>query len=78
MVCEINIEMASGLVQWVFFAAMLSPYLKSFEENYFGNKPNRFAIPELEGSRAVISFAARSLGYKKSFHTAFIYLHLVS
>ena len=78
MVCEINIEMAIGLVQWVFFAAMLSPYLKSVEKSYFGNKPNRFAIPEFECSRAVISFAARFLGSKKSFQIAFIYLHLVS
>ena len=69
--------MAIGLVQGVSFAAMLSPYLKSIE-SYFGNKANRFAIPEFECSRAVISFAARSLGSKKSFHIAFIYLHLVS
>ena len=56
--------MAIGLVQWVFFAAMLSPYLKSSEGSDFGSKPNRFAIPELECSRVIISFAARSLGSK--------------
>ena len=64
--------MAIGLVQWVSFAAMLSPYLKSFEGSDFGSKPNKFAIPELEYSRVVISFAARSLGSEKSLHTAFI------
>ena len=53
-----QLEMAIGLVQWVSFAAMLSPYLKSFEVSDFGKKPNRFAIPELEGSRVVIFLAA--------------------
>ena len=67
----INIEMVIGLVQRVSFAAMLSPYLKSFEGSDFGSKPTRFAIPELKCSRVVISFAARSLGSKKSLHTAF-------
>ena len=70
--------MSIVLVQWVSFAAMLSPYLKSYEDSDFGSKPNKFAIPELECSRAVISFAARSLGSKKFLHTAFIYSHLDS
>ena len=70
--------MALGLIKWVFFAVMLSPYLKFFKGNDFGSKPNKFAIPELECSRVVISFAARTLGSKKSLNTAFIYLHLVS
>ena len=70
--------MAIGVVQGVSFAAVLSPHLKSFEGSDFGNKLNRFAIPELECSRVVISFAARSLGSKKSLLTAFMYLHLVS
>ena len=30
-----NIEMAIGLVQWFSFAAMLSPYFKSFEGSDF-------------------------------------------
>ena len=29
--CVFNIEIAIGLVQWTSFAAMLSPYFKSFE-----------------------------------------------
>ena len=70
--------MAIGLVQWVSFAAMLSPYLKSFEGSDFGSKPNRFAIPQFKCFRIVISFAVRSLDYKKSLHTTFIYLYLVS
>ena len=78
MICEINIKMAIGLVQWVSFAAMLSSYLKSFEGSDFGSKPNRLAIPELESSRVVVFFAARSLSSKKSLHSAFLYLHLVS
>ena len=78
LVCEINIEVAIGLVQCVFFAVMLSPYLKSFEDSDFGSKPNKFAIPELECTQVVISFAARSLGSKKSLHAAFIYSHLDS
>ena len=63
--------MAIGLVRWVSFAAMLSPYLKPFAASDFGSKPKRFADPDLECSRVVISFAARSLGSKKSLHTAF-------
>ena len=38
----------------------------------FGSKSNRFDIPELECSLVVIFFAARSLGSKKSLHTAFM------
>ena len=64
--------MAIGLVQWVSFAAMLSPYFKSFEDSDFGSVPNRFGIPELECSRVVNSFASRFLGSKKSLHTAFM------
>ena len=70
--------MAIGLVQWVSFAAILSPYLKSFEGSHFGGKPNRFTISELECSQVAISFAASSLGSKKTFHIAFIFLYLVS
>ena len=70
--------MSIGLVSCVYFAEMLSTYLKSFESSEFGNKPDRFAIPELESNRVVISFPARSLGSKKSLHTAFLYLHVVS
>ena len=39
-----------ALFQWIFFAAMLSPYFESFEGSDYGNKPNRFAIPELESN----------------------------
>ena len=53
--------MSIGLVSWVSFAEMLSTYLKSFEASEFGNKPDRFAIPELECSRVVISFLAAML-----------------
>ena len=70
--------MAICLVQWVSFAAMLSPKLKSFEGGDFGSKPNSFAIPELKCIQVVISFAARSLGSMKTSHSAFIYLHLVN
>ena len=52
--------MAIGLVQWVSFAAMLSPYFKSFEDSDLGSVTNRFGIPELECSRVVNSFASRS------------------
>ena len=64
--------MSIGLVQWVSFAASFSPYLKSFEGSDFGSKPKRFAIPESDFSRVAISFAARSLGSKKSLQTEFI------
>ena len=37
-----------------------------------GSKLNRFAIPELECSWVVISFAARSLGSKKPLRTSFM------
>ena len=61
--------MAIGLVQWFFFGAMLSPYSKSFEVVTLGSKSNRFAIPKLEASWVVVSFAARLLGFTKSIHT---------
>ena len=69
--------MVIGLAQWVSFAAMLSPYLKTLKGSDFGSKPNRFAIAEVECGRVVISFAARCLGSKKSLRTAFLCLHLV-
>ena len=58
--------MAIAMVQCVSFAAIVSPYLKSFEGGDFSSNWNRFVIPELECSRVVISFAAHSLGSKKS------------
>ena len=68
----VNIEMAIGLIQWFSFAAMLSPYFKSFEVVTLGSKSNRFAIPKLECDWIVVSFAARLLGFTKSIHTAII------
>ena len=62
-----------GLVQWFSFAAMLSPYSKSFEVVTLGSKSNRFAIPKLESDWVVVFFAARLLGFAKSTHTAFIF-----
>ena len=68
--------MAIGLVQWVSFAAIMSPYFKSFEVVTLGSKSNRFAIPKLECDWIVDSFAARFLGFLKFIHTAVIvYLH---
>ena len=64
--------MAIGLIQWFFFAAMLSPYFKSFEVVTLGSKSNRFAIPKLESDWIVVFFAARLLGSTKFIHTAFI------
>ena len=62
-----------GLFQWFSFAAMLSPYFKTFEGSDYGNKHNRIALPELECNRIVI-LALRNLYHQ----VAFIYLHLVS
>ena len=65
--------MAIGLVQSFSLAAIVSPYLKSLGRGDFGSKPNIFAIPELECRWVVIYFAARSLGSKKSLHTAIMF-----
>ena len=65
--------MAIGLVQWFSFAAMLSPYSKSFEVETLGSKSNRFAIPKSERDWVFVSFASRLLGFAKSIHTAFIF-----
>ena len=53
-VIEINIELAISLFQWFSYAAKLGPYFKFFEGSAYGNKPNRFAIPELESNRVFI------------------------
>ena len=80
MLSEINIELAIGLFQWFSFAAMLGPYFKSFESSDYGNKPIRFAIPELKRNRfyqhhlLLVPLALRNLLH----HIAFVYLHLVT
>ena len=64
--------MAIGLTQWFSLLRCLVHTLNPLRLDSLGSKSNRFAILELECSWVVISFAARSLGSKKSLHTAFM------